>query len=363
MKKITVIAAVMLCIAVMLTACTGKNVNNGEENNAGTLPENAVNNGAESDIPDDKGENPLPQDTVPTVVNVAALKGPTSIGLVKLMSDAAEDTSAPYAYDFAVEAAADAITPKLIKGEFDMAAVPANLASVLYNNTNGEIVVLNINTLGVLYIVENGDTVKSVEDLRGKTIYSSGKGNTPEYALNYMLQANGLTPGKDVTVEFKSEHSECVAAILAEPNAVAMLPEPFVTTAQLANENIHTVLDLTKEWENASGKTLITGVMVARKSFVEENPEAVADFLAKYENSVDYANRNVAEAALLVDKYGIFTAAVAEKAIPQCSLVFISGDEMKQKLSDYLTELNAQNPAAIGGKLPDDAFYYGTTQE
>lgn len=356
MKKITLLAIALLCTVTVLFACTKAPADT-------DTPVND-NSSAGTDTPDTTEDGTSADDSeMPTVVNVAALKGPTGIGLVKLMEDAAGDTSAKYAYDFSVEAAADAITPKLVKGELDMAALPANLAAVLYNNTKGEIVVLNINTLGVLYLVENGDTVHTAADLKDKTIYCSGKGSTPEYALNYMLAANGLTVGKDVFVEFKSEHAECVAALSTEPNAVAMLPQPFVTTAQMANENIRIALDLTDEWETSAGKTLITGVMVARKSFVEEYPEAVADFLAKYESSTKYVNENVVDAAALVEKFGIFKADVAEKAIPHCSIAFVAGNEMKTKLSDYLGVLYAQNPAAIGGKLPDDAFYYGAAEE
>ena len=375
MKKVLLILSIALCICLVLASCnlqgeqpqndnTSDNTNleqpenqNGDSQNQ---TDNTQNGGETPENPDDTTPE---TETEPIVVNVASLKGPTSIGLVKLMDDAAADTSSKYVYDFTIEAAADAINPKLIQGQFDMAALPANVASVLYNNTNGEIIVLNVNTLGVLYIVENGNTVNTVEDLRGKTIYASGKGNTPEYALNTMLSAYGLVPGKDVFIEFKSEHAECVTAITSEPDAVAMLPQPFVTTAQMADENIRIALDINKEWENATEKKLVTGVMVARKAFVEEHPEIVEDFLAKYETSADYANQNVTEAAALVEKYGIFAANVAEKAIPYCGITFVSGDEMKQILSDYLVTLNEQNPAAIGGKLPEDDFYYGTTQE
>ena len=151
-------------------------------------------------------------------VKVAALKGPTAMGMVKMMKDDAGAT-----YDFSIHAAIDEVTPKLVKGEADIAAVPANLASVLYNNTQGKVKVIAINTLGILYIVENGDTVRSFEDLRGRTIFSSGKGAVPEYALNYLLMENGIDPEKDVTVEYKSEHSECLASLLANDGSVAVL--------------------------------------------------------------------------------------------------------------------------------------------
>ena len=292
---------------------------------------------------------------------VAALKGPTAMGMVKMMSDDAAKEEPTF--DFNIYASADEITPKLVQGELDIAAVPANLASVLYNNTEGQVQVLAINTLGVLYIVEAGDTVHSVADLKGKTIYASGKGSTPEYALNYMLSENGIDPSADVTIEWKSEHSECVAALAADAAGIAMLPQPFVTTTQTKNENLRVALDMTEEWEslaqaNGSDVTLITGVVVARKEFVEQNPGLVNAFLSDYEQSVAYTEEDVAGAAALIGQYDIVPEAVAQKALPECNITFIAGDEMQGKLSAYLQTLFDQNPKSIGGELPGDDFYY-----
>ena len=295
-------------------------------------------------------------------MNIVALKGPTAMGMVQLM-DESENGETVNNYTFEIVAAIDEVTPKIVQGEVDIAAVPANVASVLYNNTDGEVEVLAINTLGVLYIVENGDSIQSVEDLRGKTIYASGKGATPEYALNYMLQANGIDPEKDVTIEYKSEHSECVAAISANENGIAMLPQPFVTVAQTQNENIRIALDLTAEWESASSSDgteacLITGVVVGRKAFVEENHDAVVAFLDEYEASVSFVNENVTEASQLIKGYDIVKAPIAEKALPYCNIVCITGEEMQEKLNGYLSILAEQNPKSIGGKLPEDDFYF-----
>ncbi len=291
-------------------------------------------------------------------VNVMALKGPTAMGMVKLMSDADAQE-----YQFTIAASADEVTPKLVQGEADIAAVPANLASVLYNNTDGQIQVLAINTLGVIYIVESGDQVQSVEDLKGKTIYASGKGSTPEYGLNYILTGNGIDPETDVTIEWKSEHSECVAALTAQEGGVAMLPQPFVTTAQMKNDSIRVALDLTEEWDKLQeGKeeqsSMITGVVVGRREFIQENPEAVSDFLDRYQESVDFVNSNTEEAAALVGQYDIVTEEVALKALPECNIVYLDGDEMKEQLSGYLAVLMEQNPEAVGGELPDDDFYF-----
>ena len=286
-------------------------------------------------------------------VRVAALKGPTAMGMVGMMEENAAS------YEFFISAAADEITPKLVKGEIDIAALPANLAAVLYNRTEGEIRVLAVNTLGVLYIAERGDSVQSVSDLAGKTVYSAGKGSVPEYALNYILTMNGLTPGEDVFIEYKAEHSECLSALLSDASAVAMLPQPFITTAMSKAQDMRIALDLTEEWdklETASG--MITGVVVARSEFIDSNPEKVAAFLQDYAASVKFVNENVSEAAQLVGKYDIVPAQVAEKAIPECNIVCISGEEMLEILPGYLEEIYNQAPEAVGGKLPDAEFYH-----
>lgn len=312
----------------------------------------------------DKQENSGTQTQAePVDVNVMALKGPTAMGMVKLMDDADSGNVDTENYSFEIAASADEVTPKLIQGETDIAAVPANLASVLYNKTEGQIQVLAVNTLGVLYIVENGYSIHSVSDLAGRTIYASGKGSTPEYALNFILEKNGLTPGTDVTIEWKSEHSECVSALAQDPEGIAMLPQPFVTTAQAKNPNLKVALDLTEEWdkvmENEETKSsLLTGVVVVRKEFAEENPEAVEDFMDRYADSVKYVNDNVEEAAKLVGNYDIVTEDVAVKAIPECNIVCITGEDMKEQLSGYLAVLKDANPESIGGELPGDDFYY-----
>lgn len=288
-------------------------------------------------------------------VKIMALKGPTAMGMVEMMENSD--------YDFSITASVDEVAPSLLQGKAEIAAIPANLASVLYNKTKGDIQVLAINTLGVLYLVENGETIQSVTDLKGKTIYASGKGATPEYALNYILSSNGINLETDVTIEWKSEHAECVAALANEEHGVAMLPQPFVTTAQAKNPQIRTALDFTREWDALQeGKekksSMITGVVVARKEFVEENPEEIQEFLKEYHTSVDYVNENVTDAAQLMEKYDIVSAAVAEKALPACNIVCIDGEEMEEKLSGYLEVLKTQNPQAVGGEIPNHDFYY-----
>lgn len=292
-----------------------------------------------------------------TPVRVAALKGPTAMGLVQLMDESGAGTVDGNDYSFSIVASPTEMTPMIVRGEVDIAALPANLASVLYNNTDGGVQVLAVNTLGVLYIVQHGDDVSSVQDLAGKTIYASGKGSTPEYALSYILEEAGLADS--VTVEWKSEHAECVAAIVNDSDAVALLPQPFVTTAMMQDPSIRVALDLNDAWAEVSpDSALITGVIVARTAFVEANGEAVDSFLAQYRESTDYANSDVAGAAALVGKYDIVPEAVALKALPECNIVCITGDEMEADLSSYLSVLYEANPASVGGALPAEDFYY-----
>lgn len=292
------------------------------------------------------------------LADVAALKGPTAMGMVKMMSD---DAGANW--NFSIAAAADEIAPKLIQGELDIAAVPANLAATLYNKTQGKIQVLAINTLGVLYIIENGETVQSVEDLKGRTIYSAGQGATPEYALNYILKENGIDPATDVNIIFSKEHTECLNALLNDENAVALLPQPFVTTAMTKAPGVRIALDLNQLWADVQeGKenqsALLTGVVVARTEYVQNNPEAVNAFMDAYAASVTFANENVDATAALIGSYEIVPEAVAKAALPYCCIVMIEGEEMQQKLSGYLQVLFDQNPASVGGAMPNEDFYF-----
>ena len=347
MKKLLSLLCVLSLSAALLAGCS-------TAGDAGT-----------SETP---GSSSAPSDVTETAdpidVNVMALKGPTAMGMVQFMNEADSGAVADNNYHFNITAATDEVSAALAQGTTDIAAVPANLASVLYNNTEGGVQVLAINTLGMLYIVESGDTVHSVEDLRGKTIYASGKGNTPEAALNYVLTQNGIDPSADVTIEWKSEQAECLSALMAEENAIAMLPQPFVTTAQAKSESLRVALDLTEEWDalqadSDTPSTLVTGVVVARTEFAEDHPEVISNFLDYYQQSVEYVNANVEEAAQLVGQYEIVTAEVAQKALPECNIVFIEGAEMKEKLSGYLSVLFEQNPQSVGGALPNDTFYFG----
>lgn len=292
-------------------------------------------------------------------IRLGGLKGPTSMGMVKLLAD--NDAGATTnSYEFTMAGSADELTPKLLQGELDILAVPVNLGSVLYNNSEGSVQLLAVNTLGVIYLVEKGgQTVTDWASLKGQTIYATGKGSTPEYALNYLLEKNGLDPAADVTIEWKSEPAEIVAQMAAQDHVIALMPQPFVTVAQSKFSDLTVALDLTAEWDKLdNGSQLITAGLVVRKEFAEAHPQAVADFLAEYAASTAYVNENVTEAAQLVEQYDIVEAAVAEKAIPACNIVCITGQEMMTSVQGYLQVLFDQNPQAVGGSLPGDDFYY-----
>ena len=289
--------------------------------------------------------------------NISSLKGPTTMGMIKLMSDSDKGETINK-YNVSVYATADEIVTGIVSGNTDIANVPANLAAVLYNKTEGNVTTAAVNTLGVLYVVSSGEEISSIADLMGKTIYSTGKGTTPEYVLNYILRANGLEPQTDVTIEYKSEASECAAVMAESENVIAVLPQPYVTAAQLQNEKIRIALSLTDEWNKISNTPLITGVTIAQKSVIEENPVAFDDFLGEYRASVDFVVENTNEAAELIGNYDIVKAPVAKKALPYCNITLLRGEDMRSAVTGYWNILFDADPKSVGGKLPnDDAFY------
>lgn len=293
-------------------------------------------------------------------IRVGSLKGPTSMGLVSLIQKNTNAETA-YDYDFTMVTAADELLGQVISGNLDIALVPANIASILYNKTEGQIQVIDINTLGVLYVVEGQNTLRTMADLAGKTICLTGKGTTPDYVLQYLLAQNGLDT-QDVTLEYKSEAAEVVSLLTEDPNAIGLLPQPFVTSACMQNENLRIALDLTEEWNKVQeneGSRLVTGVTIVSNEFLEENPEAVADFLTEHQASAAYTNENPREAAELIAAQGIVAKApIAEQAIPYCNITCIQGEEMKSALEGYLQVLYDLDPTAVGGELPDESFYY-----
>ncbi len=304
-----------------------------------------------------------PQETpaTKTAVNVGVIQGPTGIGMVNLMK-ADEEGKAANDYTFSVATSPEEISAKLANpnGGLDIAAVPTNMAAALYQKTQGKVKLLAVNTLGVLYMLENGNSVQSVADLRGKTIYSTGEGANPEYILRYVLSKNGIDPDKDVNIEFLTENTELVAKLKKGEATLAMVPEPMVSTVTTQSPNVRVAFGMNAAWDAVAGQSnkLMMGCVAVRSEFLEQNKAAVDAFLAEYKTSIEKTS-DVDTTAVLCETYGIIPkAAIAKKAIPNCALVFVSGADMKAQIAAYYTVLFEANPKAVGGKLPDDAFYY-----
>lgn len=359
MKKM-IVSLLALCLLLSLCACAGTPAEEGNvtENRAATTEAPVKTDApAQSDAPAQTSAPLQTDEAVEDVeLRIYSLKGPTSMGIATLLEDS-KNGKTLNRYVSTVCTAADEITAALVSGDADIALLPANAAAALYNKAGGFSVV-GINTLGVLYVVENGETVQSVADLAGKTVYLTGKGTVPEYSLRYLLSANGIED--QVTLEFKSEPQEVVSAITEDAAAIGMLPQPFVTAALAQNESLRIALSLTEEWEKtAEGSTLVTGVTVVRNELLEEHPQQILNFLQEAAAGVERVNANPEEAAPLIEAMGIVAKApLAQKAIPFCNLVCITGEEMQTLLSGYLQTLFEQNPKAVGGAMPADEFYY-----
>ena len=348
MKKILSLL-LAFSLALSLAACGGSA--------SSAVSSTVVSEAASSAAASEEEETAAPL-SVTEPLRIAGLKGPTTMGLVNLLSMEQAGTAA-MDYDLQLYGAADEIVPLLIKGELDMAAIPANLAATLYQKTNGGIQAVAVNTLGVLYVVEQGDTVHSMADLKGRTILSTGKGTTPEYVLRYLLTANGLDPDKDVDIQYYSEATEVTAQMATTQDAIAVLPQPYVTAAGLKDDTLRVALDLTAEWDKVADTQLITGVTVVRKAYAEEHPDVVAAFLADYAQSVNAANTDLDGTAALCEEQGVVAkAAIAKKALPNCNIVCLTGEELKADVSGYLQVLYDADPAAVGGALPGEDFYW-----
>ncbi len=331
MKKIVSVLLAVLMLACLFTGCA-------KDNN------DAVQTPAVSEEP--------------TTIRVGAMTGPTAMGMVKLM-DSSDKGESENKYEFTLQTEATAFAPALTKGEIDIAAVPANLASVIYNNTNGGIKVLSVIATGVLYIVERGESINSFADLAGKTLYATGQGATPEYALRYLLKANGLDGDNAPQIRWCADTTEALSYISNDANAVAMLPQPFVTAAQSKISDLRVALSLDELWKEANdGASMATGVLVVRSEFAEKYPQQLEKFMQEYAASVKFVNENTEQAAQLVGAYEIVKAPIAQKALPYCNICCITGAELKTVLDGYLSALYDMNPQSVGGKLPDDGIYY-----
>ena len=285
-------------------------------------------------------------------VNIGVLKGPTGMGAAWLMNQNDEKLSANE-YNFTLAGSPDVLTGQLINGEMDIAALPANAISTLYNKTGGKISVLGVNALGVLYILENGSGISTVADLEGKTILASGQGSTAEYVLNYILEKNGVS----AEIFWASEHSEAATLALSGKYDIVMLPEPFVTNVTAKSSDFRIALDLTAEWKSLGGGELTMGGIAVRTAFLDEHPDAVKAFVEEYGKSIEFTNSNPEEAAKLIAKYEIATEEIAKDAIPRCNIVWLHGESYKDMLKNFLGVVYAANPAGIGGSMPEDNFY------
>lgn len=311
----------------------------------------------EADTSNGSSDPAKDSDKEKTAVSVGALKGPTSMGLVSMMNS----ESSVNQYTFSMVTAADELVASVATGKTDIALVPANVASVLYNKTEGGVAAIDINTLGVLYVVSDDASIQSVADLKGKTVYLTGKGTTPDYVARYLFRENGLSE-EDVTLEYKSEAAEVAAILKEKTGAVGLLPQPFVTVALTQNPDLGIVLDLTEEWDKVQGtdgSRLVTGVTIVRKDFLAENTEAVDAFLLEHKASTEAVYEDPDAAAELIVQAGIIEKPeIAKKALPYCNITYIDGQEMKNALSGYLSVLAEQDPSSVGGSLPGDDFYY-----
>lgn len=333
MKILKRLSALMLAMLLLLSfaACGGKD--GGEDSDV-------------TDAPETNYEREVK-------TKIAALNGPTGLGLAEIKADRS------YAYDVEYYSDPQEVGPLLIKGEVDIAALPLNMAANLYKKTDGKIKMLAINTLGVLHVLSKDDSIKSVADLKGKTVYSSGQGATPEYIVNYILRKNGLEPGKDVTIEYKTAHNELATLAVEGSVDICILPEPFASKVLAKNESYKRVLDLTAEWGKVSSAKLAQGCLVARAEYIEQNPEIIKEFMSFYEASVNFVNNENNAGAVFLAKNGYFdTPQLAADTIPNCNIVFITGEEMKKTATENFTVLFEANPASVGGEIPADALYY-----
>jgi len=289
-------------------------------------------------------------------VNIAALKGPSGMGMAHLFGAEASH------YNMTLCSTPDEVAGRLISGEVDIAAVPINLAAVLYNKMDGKVSIIALNTLGVLYILENGDSIRSIADLTGKTIYATGQGATPEYILNYLLERNGVAGS--VNIEYIGEHAELAALMAAGEIAVAMLPEPNVTAVLQKNPHLRVALDLTEEWAKVSDTELVQGCILARNEFIEANPQALMQFFADFESSVNEVNSDPEAAAKLIAEAGIMAdAQTAKLAIPGSHIVFLRGEGAKAAAKAMLEVLYNANPKSVGGTMPGEGVYFLGSRE
>ena len=325
MKKFLSLLLVLVFSFGLLTSCITEDNSNSENSNSFSNQSNLDNN-----ITDVENK---------TKVKVSVLNGTTGFGMAYLMSINEEGTAAND-YEFKVETDASNIVSGLIAGDIDMAALPTNAAANVYNKSNGNVQIIAINTLGVLYLLEKGNQISSIDDLKNtdKKIYVPAQ--NPRYITEYILTSNGISADRIDSVTYSTPAS-LQAAVVSGQVDLAVLPQPVVTAAitgaTKAGFSYTTALDLTSEWNKIPGsEKLVQGCMVVRKEFAIKNNNAVIAFLDEYEDSINYLNENPKNASDLIVKYNIFAnATIAEKAVPLCNVTFMKGQEMKSCMYSF----------------------------
>lgn len=294
-------------------------------------------------------------------VNVGLIMGPPSMGMGWFINEAKEGNTYNN-LNFEVGGVDyTALASKFNTGDYDIIHCPSNVGAILYNNEDlkEDAVVIDIGNLGLLYVMTTDPSVKSMQDLQGRNVYSIGEGGPPEYTMGYLLEQEGLD---NVNMSFKSTPFEVLNLLQDEENSIALLPQPFVEVAKLLVPGIYTPIDITEEWNSLnleSGAKSVTTITIVRKSFLEEHEEAVVEYLNMCKKSVDYCLENPKEAADWTDEFETFlNGEVAEAAVPYVNMCAITGQEMKDKLSGFLQIMYDYNPDAVGGAMPGDDFYY-----
>ena len=290
-------------------------------------------------------------------VTIAGLKGPTSIGMIKMIDEKALNSD-EYNVEYIAESAPDALIGKIVSGDVQISSVPINLASVLYNKTGGAVQLMAVNTIGNLYVIGTDD-VSSVSDLDGKVVGMSAKGSTPDYAMNYILKQSGIDG--NVELDYSMDHATLAQSVIAEDTKVALLPQPFVTQAMMKNSNVEILIDLNEAWKTVAdgASELYTGGILVNKEFAENNKDFVSEFLKQYETSVNWVIENNKDASILVEKNEIMPSAeIVENALPYCGITYKPVKEAKEGLNTFYKILFDSNPASVGGTMPDENFYF-----
>jgi NitT/TauT family transport system substrate-binding protein len=362
--KSIVLCLITLLIFGFLVGCASNQSNTPtsepipEQTEETVQPEEDMNENAEEQYePEEEQYESEEEALIGAHIRVGTLRGPSGMGMAGLMAQAEEGLT-ENDYTFTLGGTPEEMTAGLISGELDIAQLPANAASVLYNRTDGEVKVIALNTFGVLFILDSTGEVHEIEDLRGRTLNITGQGATPQFALEHILRANDLEPGVDVEIVFNTEHTELATLMVAGDVTLGMLPQPFVTTAMNQSDDIQIAIDLTQAWEESSPGSLIQGSLVVRTEFLEENPEAVELFLQDHAASISFVTSNVEDAAELIEHFDIIPAPIARQAIPRSNLVHVDGLEMQSLLEEFMAVLFEADPQAIGGEMPSERFFF-----